>query len=70
VNFIENVRERRTPVAEVAVGHRSTIIPLLGNIALDTGRKLRWDAKKEDFIGDREASALLGRKARKPWNLI
>jgi predicted dehydrogenase len=69
-NFIENVRERRTPVADVATGHRSTIIPLLGNIALDTGRKLRWDAKKENFIADREASALLGRKARKPWDLV
>ena len=34
------------------------------------GRKLRWDAKKEDFIGDAEASRLLTRQQRAPWNLI
>jgi len=34
------------------------------------GRKLRWDAKKEDFIGDAEASKLLTREQRAPWNLI
>jgi hypothetical protein len=29
-------------------------------------RKLVWDADKEIFIGDKEADAMLTRKARKP----
>ena len=29
-------------------------------------RKLTWDAKKEKFTGDKEANAMLARKARKP----
>jgi hypothetical protein len=29
------------------------------------GRKLTWDAAKEDFVGDAEATALRSRKARK-----
>jgi hypothetical protein len=29
-----------------------------------------WDAAKEDFVNDAAASKLLGRKARKPWDLI
>lgn len=69
-HFIDCVRSRQTPRSDIEIGHRSTSICLLGNIALKTGKKLRWDAVKEDFIDAPDASALLGRKARKPWDLI
>jgi predicted dehydrogenase len=69
-NFIECVRSRKTPAADVEIGHRSTTIPHIGNIAYKTKRKLVWDAAKEDFANDAAASKLLGRKARKPWDLI
>jgi predicted dehydrogenase len=69
-NFIVCVRSRQRPVADVEIGHRSTIVPHLGNIAYHTKRKIRWDAVREEIIGDPEASSLLGRKARKPWDLI
>ena len=69
-NFIECVRSRKAPNAEVEIGHRSTTVPHLGNIAYRTGRKLVWDAVKEDFVNDAEASKLLSRAARKPWDLI
>lgn len=68
-NFIECVRSRKTPAADVEIGHRSTTVPHLGNIAFKTGRKLLWDAAKENFVNDVEASKLLGRKGRKPWDL-
>jgi predicted dehydrogenase len=69
-NFIECVRSRKPPNADIEIGHRSTTVALLGNIAMKTGRKLRWDASKEDFAGAPEASALLARTQRKPWDLI
>jgi hypothetical protein len=69
-NFIECVRSRKTPNADVEIGHRSTTVPHIGNIAYKTKRKLVWDAAKEDFVNDAAASKLLGRKARKPWDLI
>jgi predicted dehydrogenase len=69
-NFIECVRSRQTPNADVEIGHRSTLIPHLGNISFKTGKKLVWDAAREDFVGESQASKLLGRKARKPWDLI
>ena len=69
-NFIDCVRTRRKPIADIESGHRSTIVPLLGNIALKTGKKLTWDGIREEIIGDAEASKLLGRQARKPWDLI
>ncbi len=69
-NFIECVRSRKTPVAEPEIGHRSTTIAHLGNIAFKTGKRLVWDAKKEDFVNAPDATKLLSRKARKPWDLI
>ena len=69
-NFIECVRSRQRPAADVEIGHKATIVGHLGNIAYRTGRKLRWDAAKEEIVGDVEANALLGRTARKPWDLI
>ena len=69
-NFIECVRSRKRPVADVEIAHRSTIAVHLGNIAFRTGRKIRWDAEKEEIVDDPAASALLGRQARKPWDLI
>ena len=69
-NFLECMRSRQKPVADVEIGHRSTIVPHLGNIAIRTGHKLHWDAAKEEIIGDSQASALLSRDARQPWGEI
>ncbi len=69
-NFIECVRSRQTPAADVETGHRSTTVAHLGNIAFKTGKKLHWNAETEEFIDDGDASKLLARQARKPWDLI
>jgi predicted dehydrogenase len=69
-NFIACVRSREKPAADVEIGHRSTTEPHLGNIAFRTGHKIRWNADREEIHDDPEASALLDRPARKPWNLI
>jgi predicted dehydrogenase len=68
--FVECVRTRSAPPADALTGHRATLIGHLGNIAFKTGRKLKWDAAREVFTGDAEASKLLDRPARKPWDLI
>ncbi len=69
-NFIECVRSRNKPAAEVEIGHRSTTVAHLGNIAFKTGKKLHWHAETEEFVDDGGASKLLYREPRKPWNLI
>jgi hypothetical protein len=69
-NFIECVRTRNKPAAEVEVGHRSTTVAHLGNIAFKTGRKLHWNADTEEFAADDDASEFLARQAREPWDLI
>ena len=69
-NFIDCVRSRKKPIADIEVGHRSSIVSHLGNIAYRTGHKIHWDAGKEQIVDDTEAARLLGRQARKPWDLI
>jgi len=60
-NFLDCVRSRQRPNADVEIGHLSTRLCHLGNIAHRLGRKLRFDATREAFIGDPEADALLRR---------
>lgn len=69
-NFIECVRSRKPPAGEVAIGHRSTTVGHLGNIALLTGKKLAWDAGKQDFVNEPAASRLLSREPRQGWDLL
>jgi predicted dehydrogenase len=68
-NWLDCVRSREKPAADVEIGHRATVICHLGNIARWTGRTLRWDAAKETFPGDDEANAYLERPMRKPYEL-
>jgi predicted dehydrogenase len=70
IAFVESVRNRQRPAADVEVGHLSTIVPHLINIAYRSGRKLHWDAATETLVDDLVSSALLTRKARQPWNLV
>ena len=68
-NFIDCVRSRETPVADIEIGHRSTTTALLGNIAYRTGRRIEWDGARERIVGDAKASAHLARPYRRPWKL-
>jgi hypothetical protein len=68
-DWLDCVRTRRRPRADVAVGARSTILAHLGCIALWTGRALKWDPVREEFDGDREANALRSRAPREPWTV-
>jgi len=68
-NWIDCIRSRERPIADVEIGHRSTTIAHLGNIARWLGRRLRWDPEKEVFPGDDEANAYLDRPRRKAYEL-
>ena len=69
-NFIECVRSRKQPAAGAGIGHRSTNVAHLGNIAYRSGHKIHWNAVRDEIVGNGDASKLLSRKARKPWDLI
>ncbi|MGA2631372.1 MAG: Gfo/Idh/MocA family oxidoreductase [Terriglobia bacterium] len=66
-NFLDCVRTRNRPRADIEEIHISTAWCHYANIAYRTGRKLHIDAATEGFINDPEASALLKRTYRTPW---
>ncbi|MCF7976326.1 MAG: Gfo/Idh/MocA family oxidoreductase [Phycisphaerae bacterium] len=68
-NFLDCVRSRELTICPVEVGHRSISVALLGEIAMLTERKIKWNPDTEEIQGDPEASALLGRAYREPWTL-
>ena len=68
-NWLDCIRSREKPIADVEIGHRSATVCHLGNIARWTGRKLRWDPVKELFPDDADANELLDRPRRKPYEL-
>ncbi len=68
-NFFQCIRMRKKPFADAETGHRATTLCHLVNICRTVQRKLRWDPKKEQFIGDDQANALLSRPRRKGYEL-
>jgi predicted dehydrogenase len=68
-DFISAVRDRRRPIADVAIGARSVAVCHLGNLAQQLGRTLHWNPEKEEFICDDEANRLRGRAQRSPWEI-
>jgi predicted dehydrogenase len=68
-NWLEAIKSRQKPVADVEIGHRSASLCHLGNIARWTGRKLRWDPVSETFPDDPQANTYLDHERRKPYTL-
>lgn len=68
-NFLDCVKSRRLPNADIEIGHQATVLCHIGNIAQRLGRKLRWEPGREQFANDDEANQLLSREYRQPFVL-
>jgi len=70
-NFIKAVHSRKATDlhADVEIGHRSAMLCHMANIAMRVGRRLRFDAQNERFIGDSEANTYLTKQYRKGYEL-
>jgi predicted dehydrogenase len=68
-NFIDCIKSRKPTITPVRTAHCSAVPGHLSLIALRVNRTLKWDAKKEEIIGDAEASKLLTREYRGDWKL-
>jgi len=66
-NFLDSMRSRKAPNAEIETGHISSSMSHLGNIVARTGRNLKFDAATENIRGDAGAAGLLAREYRKHW---
>jgi predicted dehydrogenase len=68
-NFLDCVKSREKPCADVEIGHRSTTMSHLANIALATESVIKWDAERETITNNAQANNLLHYEYRKPWTL-
>ena len=68
-DFLDAMRNRSKPICDVEIGHRTASVCNIGNIAYRLNRSLKWNPKKEIFIDDKEANALLGRNMNKEWGI-
>ena len=69
LTFAEAVRTRKQPGGNAEAAHRCAILLHLANIAIRTGRKLRFDPVKEEFVGDELANRYVNPPMRAPWHL-
>ncbi len=68
-NFLDCVKSRAKPHADVEEGHRSTTMSLLAKISWLTRLRLEWDPVKEQITNSPEANSMLHYEYRKPWTL-
>lgn len=69
-NFLDCVKSRERPISDIEIGHRSTSVCLLGNVALRSKQRLEWDVENQTLkSGGPEAERLLTRHYRAPWKL-
>lgn len=68
-NFLDCIKSRAMPNADVEIGHRSTTCSLIANISYAVGARLDWDPVKERFTNNEAANNFLHYEYRKPWSL-
>ena len=67
-NWLDCIRTRQAPIAEIETCVRSTIPCLLANISMRFGISLTWDDQAKTVV-QREARPYLKARYRKPWKL-
>lgn len=68
-DFVKAVKTRSKFALNEINGHRSCTLINLAKIAVQTGRPLRFDSKKQRFIDDRKANAYIKQPMRGPWKV-
>jgi predicted dehydrogenase len=67
-DFVQSVRTRKTPNAEIERGHRSALLIHYANISYRLGgEQLTIDPATEHIVGNEKAMDLFRRSYRKPW---
>lgn len=67
-NFLDSMKSREKPAADIETAANTAIISNLGNIAFLTGDKLQWDHKNGQFKNHPIANSYLKPEYRQPWS--
>jgi predicted dehydrogenase len=68
-NFVKAIQGTEKLNQTIINGHKSTLIPQLGNIAQRVGRVLNLDSTNGHILNDADAAKLWGREYQPGWNL-
>jgi predicted dehydrogenase len=68
-DWLNCIKSGQKPICDVEIGHRTSSVCNVANIAYQLGRTLEWDPAKEKFKKDAEADALLKPMFREGWDL-
>ena len=68
-DFVDAVRNRKKFALNELNGHRSCTLVNLAKTAMQTGRVLHFDPKKQRFINDKEANSYINQPMRGPWKI-
>ena len=63
-DFLAAISKGSKPSADIQIGHESTALIHLANIAVRTGKQLAFDPKTQTITNDSQANDLLGRSYR------
>jgi hypothetical protein len=66
-NFLECVRTRKKTICDADIAHRAASAMLIGGVAKQLNRTVKYDPKAEEFPGDEEANRFLSIAKRPPW---
>jgi predicted dehydrogenase len=69
-NFVKAVQERERLNAPIEEGHKSTLLPQLGNIALRSGATLYCDPSNGHIVGNDDAAKLWSREYEPGWEVV
>jgi len=68
LDFLAAIDKNSKPIADIAEGHISTASCIIANLSMKLGRPLSYDPGTKTVLNDPEATALLARNYRGPWN--
>jgi hypothetical protein len=67
-DWVDGIINRTQPQCTVEVGHSTSAVCNVANIAYELGRPLLWNAEDEKFVGDEWADMMLDRPYRGKWD--
>ncbi len=68
-NFVDAVRGKVKQTSPISEGHKSTLLPQLGNIAWRSGQVLYCDTSNGHIQNNKEATKLWSREYEKGWEM-
>lgn len=68
-DWFEGIRTGKKTIMNIEAGVGVAFLCVLGNLSYILGRKLQWDAEKQEIVGDEHARRLMSRPQRHPYHL-